>query len=155
MYACVVCAEAEVNDICGSELEILGQFGYIKTPHYPANYPDNVDCNVTVRTPHAEQRVELHIIDLTLEQEHTGCADWLEIFDGHRSKTMCGTRSRQVAFTSITNVVTVKFRSSSTEQRKGFWLMYKGRRRRGYRFTPEGVVQTIDSRRFVSKSARD
>ena len=115
-----------MHDICSDELEITGQSGYIKTPHYPNNYPRDRDCSVTIRAPHSSQNVRLYIIDLRLTQQRTGCSDWLQMRDGHRSKTLCGARSRVDGFVSLGNAVTVKFHSSSQQQNKGFWLMYTG-----------------------------
>ena len=53
-----------VVDIC-SRREITEQSGYIKSSHYPKNYPPTHQCNITIKA-HATQRIRLFAIDLDL-----------------------------------------------------------------------------------------
>ena len=54
----------EVIDIC-SQRQITTQSGYIKSSHYPNNYPATHQCNLTIKA-HSSQQIRLYAIDLDL-----------------------------------------------------------------------------------------
>ena len=51
-------------DIC-SQKKIIAQSGYIKSSHYPNNYPATHQCNLTIKA-HSSQQIRLYAIDLDL-----------------------------------------------------------------------------------------
>ena len=51
-------------DIC-SQRQITTQSGYIKSSHYPNNYPATHQCNLTIKA-HSSQQIRLYAIDLDL-----------------------------------------------------------------------------------------
>lgn len=121
---------SSVVDICNPNVKLLTdvQSGYIATPRYPNNYPNNKNCSVTVSTPYrGRQRLRVYIIDLMLEKNDTDCADWLHVFDGHRGATYCSTRARTEPLYQMDNKVDIVFHSNGRNRQKGFWLYYEGK----------------------------
>ena len=107
---------------------LVGQRGFLRTPGYPTTpYPNNADCQVIVEAPHAFQRIHLDAVEIELEKNETGCSDWLETFDGLRSMTLCGRRTRRRLGTSEHQSYRVRFRSNARVRLKGFWIYYEGR----------------------------
>jgi len=84
------------------------------------------DCTSALTAPHRGQRVRLYVVDLQLETAGTGCADWLHIFDGLKSTTLCGTRARRLLATSSRQQLQLRFHSNRQNRLKGFWLYYEG-----------------------------
>ena len=118
-------AVTDVVDVC-SHAVITTQEGYIRSPHYPHNYPNNLRCTLTIRLADRNQRLQLHIIDMNLQKNDTACADWLHTFDGYRSNTVCSSRVRHHLLTTLENHLVVEFQSDADVRQKGFWLYYKG-----------------------------
>ncbi len=117
-------------DICDASLSLLtAQSGYISTPRYPNNYPNDADCNLVIKTDFDDQRIRLYAIDVNLEPNGTGCADWLLVQDGYRSKTTCSPVARQLFLTSHSHSLEINFHSNQANRSKGFWLYYEGENR--------------------------
>ena len=100
--------------------------GYLSTPSYPQPYSNTADCTANLTAPHRGQRVRLYVVDLQLETAGAGCADWLHVFDGLKSVTLCGKRARRLLATSARQQLQVRFHSNQQRRLKGFWLYYEG-----------------------------
>lgn len=107
---------------------VIGQRGFVRTPGYPFNYPNDMDCNLTLVAPHDDQRLKLFVIDLSLEPNGTACSDWLQVFDGFKGNTLCGQRTRYWLRDSTQKTIHIRFYSDGVRQERGFWLYYEGRR---------------------------
>ena len=66
------------------------------------------------------------MVDLQLDTAGPGCADWLHVFDGLKSVTLCGRRARRLLATSARQQLQVRFHSNQQHRPKGFWLYYEG-----------------------------
>lgn len=86
-----------------------------------------MDCNLTLVAPHDDQRLKLFVIDLNLEPNGTACSDWLQVFDGFQSNTLCGQRTRYWLRNSTQRTMHIHFNSDGRRQEKGFWLYYEGK----------------------------
>ena len=102
------------------------QRGYLRSPFYPQPYPDTADCVVNLTAAGRGQRVRLYVVDLQLGTAGTGCAGWLNVFDGLKSITLCGSRARRLLATSARQQLQVRFHSNRQRRLKGFWLYYEG-----------------------------
>jgi len=100
--------------------------GYLRTPSYPYPYSDAADCTINLVAPYRGQRVRLYVIELRLDTAGAGCADWLHVFDGLKSITLCGRRARRLLATSARQRLQVRFHSDRQHRLKGFWLYYEG-----------------------------
>ena len=102
------------------------QRGYLRSPFYPEPYPDTADCVVNLTAAGRGQRVRLYVVDLQLGTAGTGCAGWINVFDGLKSITLCGSRARRLLATSARQQLQVRFHSNRQRRLKGFWLYYEG-----------------------------
>jgi len=100
--------------------------GYLHSPSYSHPYRDSADCAINVTAPHRRQRVRLYVVDLQLATDGAGCADWLQIFDGLKSVTLCGRRSRRLLATSARQQLQVRFHGNRQHRSRGLWLYYEG-----------------------------
>jgi len=100
--------------------------GYLRSPSYPQPYSGPADCSSNLAAPSRGQRVRLYIIDLQLATAGRGCADWLHVFDGLKSITLCGRRERSCLATSAKQQLQIRFHSNKQHRLKGFWLYYEG-----------------------------
>lgn len=115
----------EVQGGCGGP--VVAHSGEIHSPSYPNTYPHNVDCSWVISVD-PSHRVFLNFSDLDIEL-HTSCNfDYVAIHDGPTSSSplldrVCGnTLPRSV--TSTQNTVYVRFRSDSSQNRRGFSLRF-------------------------------
>ena len=117
------------TDICDTH-QLTEQSGYIMTPRYPTNYPDNRNCTLTIKLPYKHQKLRLYAIDLDLEaaSSEVGCHDLLYMYDGFRSYTTCGSDARKELMVTMGNQLQLTFESNSEKRKKGFWLYYEGNR---------------------------
>ena len=96
----------------------------MSSPSYPRKYPNNVNCEWSIKFP-KDHKIVLNFIEFDLEH-HANCTyDWLEVRDGPKSdspligRKLCGkTAPKQI--TSQGNHLFVKFRSDSSQVRAGF-----------------------------------
>ena len=96
----------------------------MSSPSYPSKYPDNVDCEWTIKFPKGE-KIVLNFMEFNLES-HANCTyDWLEVRDGGASNSpligrkLCGTKLPK-RITSKRNYLFAKFHSDSSSVRAGF-----------------------------------
>ncbi|KAK2162770.1 hypothetical protein LSH36_92g06017 [Paralvinella palmiformis] len=123
-YTCVPVDSS--TDICDRR-QLTAQSGYIMTPRYPTNYPDNRNCTLTINLPDKRQKLALYAIDLMLEANsgNAGCDDLLYMYDGFRSYTTCGPDARKQLMVTMGNRLQLTFESNSQNRQKGFWLYYE------------------------------
>lgn len=111
-------------DICRTNT-LTAQRGFISSPRFPSNYPDNLDCLTTIRVD-PSQNINLTIIDMDLEINGTyGCHDWLYAYNQYRSVTLCGRRTNEKLTTLQSNEISIRFQSDGQENKKGFWVYYE------------------------------
>ena len=117
--------------------------GYLRTPSYPQPYAGTTDCTTNLTAPYRGQRVSLYAVDLQLDTAGAGCADWLHIFDGLKSTTLCGRRARRLLATSARQQLQVHFHSNQQHRLKGFWLYYEGMDRVGV-----GAMKELEGKHY-------
>lgn len=114
----------KTTDVCTSTV-LESQSGYIATPRYPSNYPNNQDCLIQIRV-NPSQKINLTIMDMDLEINGTyGCHDWMYAFDQFLSVTLCGRRGNERLNSLQSNEISIKFQSDKMGTKKGFWLYYE------------------------------
>jgi len=143
-YTIIMCmTESAVMDICNfssggdrhhhhHQQQQQSVRGYLRTPSYPHPYSDTADCTVNLTAPDRGQRVRLYVVDFQLDTAGPDCADWLHVFDGLKSITLCGSRARRLLATSARQQLQVRFHSNQQHRPKGFWLYYEGMNRDKY-----------------------
>ncbi|XP_073985355.1 cubilin-like isoform X1 [Rhodnius prolixus] len=106
----------------------FGNVGSIKSPNYPDNYPDNLNCVWVITVPNGKM-IHLNVIEFDIEKFSMKCEDdFLEIRNGgYESSPLinryCGTTiDREI--TSMTNQMYIKFISDSSYTSKGFFLTW-------------------------------
>ncbi|XP_064628753.1 uncharacterized protein LOC135488191 isoform X2 [Lineus longissimus] len=123
-YECI--KASETVDICAVS-EVTSQYGYITTPHYPRNYPNNKSCTITIRG-RPTQTFTIDVLDFYLPvPSQTGCGDKLRLSSSTRELTLCGNRWNDRIFTTYQKNTSVKleFTSDETSPMKGFWIYYE------------------------------
>ena len=101
------------------------QNGFLRTPNYPGVYPNNMNCTYTLEAPYDGQQIRVFTVDAALETNGTGCADWVQYFDGFKGGTMCSSRSRTTLETTQHRSFHIHFVSNAEHRRKGLWLYYE------------------------------
>ncbi|KAG7527098.1 cubilin [Solea senegalensis] len=111
----------EVAGGCGGP--VTAPSGEIHSPLYPNSYPNNVDCSwvISVESHH---RVFLSFTDLDIESQSTCSWDYVAIYDGPTTSSpllarVCG-NSLPFSVTSTQNIISVRFRSDSSQNHRGF-----------------------------------
>ncbi|XP_070608648.1 scavenger receptor cysteine-rich domain-containing protein DMBT1-like [Erythrolamprus reginae] len=102
------------------------QSGSFKTPYYPLDYPNNVDCVWEIQVKNNYQ-IRLNLQDFVLEQCGSCTCDYVEIYDGplhtaSRLGKVC--YGSYHSFISSSNMMTVKFRTDGSVTRRGFYANY-------------------------------
>ncbi|XP_063063043.1 cubilin [Engraulis encrasicolus] len=102
--------------------------GYIMSPNYPSNYPQNIDCIWVISVPNGEA-VQLDFEgDFNIEP-HTDCRyDYLEVRDGSSSDSdlmarLCGSM-RPSTQHSTGPVMYLRFRTDTSQTHVGFKAKY-------------------------------
>ncbi|CAH1255409.1 CSMD3 [Branchiostoma lanceolatum] len=100
--------------------------GFIISPYYPGNYPNNINCSWTITAPSA---IQLDFVD-TFDIEHgpTCQYDYVRVFEGQVSVssvlgTFCGTTPPMTVRT-VSNVMSVQFQTDYSRQYTGFRAKY-------------------------------
>ncbi|KAG9276492.1 cubilin [Astyanax mexicanus] len=114
---------------CGGTIELKDGDppGYITSPDYPSNYPQNIDCVWIIMVPNGES-VQLDFEDFYIEP-NTQCAyDYLEIRDGVNSDTdliakLCGNTKPSTQH-STASAMYLRFRTDQSVTHKGFKAKY-------------------------------
>ena len=105
--------------------------GHITTTGFPnTSYAPHSNCTWIIELPEQYKSIELKVDGMSIEQSPNCTKDRLTIFNGKDGNSLsmasyCGS-DIPVAMQSSTRVVTVKFLSDDTVNRKGFSLQYKG-----------------------------
>ena len=95
-----------------------------RSPGYPSNYPNNLDCTWIISTT-SGSRVEITFSSFSTERIH----DYLEIRDGRSSysrllASYSGSRST-FSFTSSGTTLRISFKSDGSVTRGGFSARYR------------------------------
>ena len=107
--------------------------GYIQSPNFPRNYPNNANCSYLISSSDPPTRIILTTEQFNLESQSTCHYDSLKIYDGWSSSSpqlgpshgYCGTNSTP-PFMSTGNALFITFTSDGSETRSGFKMEYKG-----------------------------
>ncbi|XP_067020155.1 dorsal-ventral patterning protein tolloid-like isoform X2 [Acropora muricata] len=100
------------------------QNNILRSPEYPSNYPNNINCVFQVFIPKNEELV-VSFNDFSLEN-HTHCAcDYLRITDGYSNTigTYCGNQTGKSARV-VGTVAVLIFHTDGSVQRSGFELSF-------------------------------
>uniref|UniRef100_A0A4W4F6Q8 Cubilin n=1 Tax=Electrophorus electricus TaxID=8005 RepID=A0A4W4F6Q8_ELEEL len=117
------------SSACGGTIELNDGDppGYITSPNYPSNYPQNIDCVWIILVPSGES-VQLDFEDFFIEP-NTGCYyDYLEVRDGASSNAdlvakLCGDM-RPSTQHSRGSAMYLRFRTDHSITHKGFKAKY-------------------------------
>ncbi|KAL8565421.1 hypothetical protein ACOMHN_029114 [Nucella lapillus] len=110
---------------CG---EYMGQFyGIIRSPNYPGQYPNNVNCVWTIK-PEKRRRILIIIPDIHLSDEDD-CGDVLVM---RKSKSpysrttyeTCVSRNTPIAFTARSKKLWIQFKSDGNKTAGGFSIPF-------------------------------
>ncbi|XP_066579431.1 cubilin [Amia ocellicauda] len=115
---------------CGGSIELSDSDppGYITSPNYPSNYPQNVDCIWVITVPNGEA-VQLDFEDEFYIEPSTSCLyDYLELRDGATSNDnlidkLCGNQLPSTKH-STGSVMYLRFRTDHSITHKGFKAKY-------------------------------
>nr|XP_038037174.1 deleted in malignant brain tumors 1 protein [Anas platyrhynchos] len=108
--------------LCGGLLSRSS--GTIQSPLYPSNYPDNANCLWEIQVMN-NFRIALTFRTIQLQG---GCQnDYIEIYDGPPNTSPLLQRicsGYNVAYTSSSNLMTIRFHSDSRYSNRGFYAEY-------------------------------
>uniref|UniRef100_A0A8C1I6Q0 Cubilin (intrinsic factor-cobalamin receptor) n=1 Tax=Cyprinus carpio TaxID=7962 RepID=A0A8C1I6Q0_CYPCA len=118
------------SSACGGLIELNDGDppGYITSPNYPSNYPQNIDCVWIITVPNGEA-VQLDFEDDFYIEAHTGCMyDYIEIRDGPTSDAalmgrLCGNTRPSTQHSSGTTMY-IRFRTDGSITHIGFKAKY-------------------------------
>ncbi|KAM9333329.1 LOW QUALITY PROTEIN: cubilin [Pholidichthys leucotaenia] len=102
--------------------------GYITSPDYPQNYPQNIDCTWVITVPNGEA-VQIDFVEEFYIGHTTSCTfDYLELRDGSTSSSdlisrLCGS-TRPSTQHSTGSSMLLRFRTDSSITHKGFKAKY-------------------------------
>ncbi|XP_066271848.1 P-selectin-like [Branchiostoma lanceolatum] len=106
--------------------------GYIMSPNYPNNYPNDIDCSwIITSTAHAPSAIQLDFVetfDIEYYAGHSCQYDYVRVSEGQINSSsvlgaFCGATLPQTVRT-VGNVMTVQFRTDRTVPRRGFKARY-------------------------------
>ncbi|XP_061386037.1 cubilin homolog [Musca vetustissima] len=101
--------------------------GTLRSPNWPANYTEDLDCTWVINTPPGTQ-MELAVVVFDVEASQNCSSDWLEIRNGGSNQSsllgiFCGNYSQiPHAIPSFTNQMYLHFHSNSFDNRRGFQI---------------------------------
>uniref|UniRef100_H2YKV4 CUB domain-containing protein n=1 Tax=Ciona savignyi TaxID=51511 RepID=H2YKV4_CIOSA len=115
---------------CGSRLVLSDEFpmNTFTSPNYPNAYPMSIDCYWILTAP-TNEAIQLDFKDFAIES-HSQCEkDYVLVMEGHTGDgeilgKFCGTDQPSTTKSSG-NEMTVRFRSDSSTQNRGFEAIYK------------------------------
>ncbi|XP_076146859.1 cubilin [Alosa pseudoharengus] len=118
------------SQACGGHIPLgdSDPSGYITSPNYPSNYPQNIDCIWVISVPNGEA-VQLDFEDDFYIEPNTDCRyDYLEVRDGPSSDSgfiarLCG-NTRPSTQHSTGAAMYVRFRTDTSITHKGFKVKY-------------------------------
>ncbi|XP_056155801.1 cubilin [Lampris incognitus] len=114
---------------CGGFIELNDNDppGYITSPNYPQNYPQNIDCIWVITVPNGEA-VQIDFEDFYIEPTTSCQYDYLELRDGATSNSdaiarLCGS-TRPSTQHSTGSSMFLRFRTDTSVTHKGFKAKY-------------------------------
>ncbi|KAJ8389047.1 hypothetical protein AAFF_G00124440 [Aldrovandia affinis] len=118
------------SQACGGTVQLSDSDppGYITSPNYPNNYPQNIDCIWVITVPNGES-VQLDFEDEFYVEPTTSCQyDYVELRDGASSEDdviakLCGTQRPSTQHSSGP-VLRLRFRTDGSVTHKGFKVKY-------------------------------
>uniref|UniRef100_A0A665V841 Cubilin n=1 Tax=Echeneis naucrates TaxID=173247 RepID=A0A665V841_ECHNA len=118
------------SQACGGFIELNHDDppGYITSPNYPQNYPQNIDCIWVISVPNGEA-VQIDFEGEFYIEPNTGCAyDYLEIRDGSSLNDdlisrLCGNTHPSTQL-STGSTMLLRFRTDTSVTHKGFKAKY-------------------------------
>ncbi|KAK7095761.1 hypothetical protein V1264_005127 [Littorina saxatilis] len=122
-----------ISDNCDPEVSsaqpynnVSGNSGYITSPNYPEDYPNDFDYEVTVTLDQAgPQTVELTLDDFDVEENDDCLFDYV-IINGDESNKLCGVKNGQKISVDVPgDTFTVTLHTDNAEERRGFNISYK------------------------------
>jgi cubilin len=126
-------ALAEGRPACPDTIFSETTYGFINSPHYPSNYPDDIDCYYKITVPE-NNTVSLVLYSMNL---YEGCCDYLALYNGdnthrqnlikklHGKGNLAGAGPLAITYTTKnTNVMTVHFRADMQDNDRGFYARY-------------------------------
>ena len=114
--------QTEITDICSSGT-FMATEGFIRSPNYPANYPNNRNCNCNLTTTE-ESTLSVTILDMSTNDKGSCRSDKVVI----AGTTFCGSANRiGQEVSSGSNHLGLKFQSNKKGTASGFWVQYKGK----------------------------
>ncbi|KAM8967664.1 cubilin [Pelodytes ibericus] len=120
--------------------------GYITSPGYPDNYPQNADCVWTIIVPNGEA-VQLDFQDqFDITQSESCVSSYLELRDGADFNArllakLCG-NTLPIAYKSLGTVMYLRFRTDASPTRKGFSAVYSIATCGGTHYGESGIIQS-------------
>ncbi|XP_032366699.1 cubilin [Etheostoma spectabile] len=118
------------SQACGGFIELNDDDppGYITSPNYPQNYPQNIDCIWVITVPNGEA-VQINFEDDFYIEPTVSCSfDYLELRDGSTSNSgfiarLCG-NTRPSTQHSTGSSMLLRFRTDASITHKGFKATY-------------------------------
>ncbi|EDV28197.1 uncharacterized protein TRIADDRAFT_53561 [Trichoplax adhaerens] len=107
---------------------VTGALGIIRSPNYPSNYPNNLDCVWNVNEPNGT--VSLIFTTFRLEANSGACVtDIVQVFDGPSTSspslgTFCSSNIPKTLI-STGSQLTLRFKTDSAGNNTGFQVYYK------------------------------
>uniref|UniRef100_A0A8C5PBH1 Cubilin n=1 Tax=Leptobrachium leishanense TaxID=445787 RepID=A0A8C5PBH1_9ANUR len=111
--------------IANCSREYNQSFGYLKSPGWPENYPNNVQCTIILRAP---QNHSISLFFNSFSLESILCYDFLEVRNGTESDSpligkYCGTNLPNPIF-SRSNVLQLVFKSDIITSHRGYEITW-------------------------------
>eukprot|EP00794_Sanderia_malayensis_P017800 gene17800-19576_t len=95
--------------------------GVVTSPGYPAQYPNDADCNTKITVPIGKV-IQLTFNEFDVEEEDDCSYDYLMIVDGSDRKRLCGYSAS--TYISKSNVLNLVFQSDSSVNGNGFKVSF-------------------------------
>ncbi|XP_072031411.1 uncharacterized protein [Amphiura filiformis] len=105
---------------------ITAQRGTIKSPNYPENYGDNLDCIWTFEA-NTGKRIRLRFNQFDIEDDDVCQYDKITLQLGNEQipMTLCGSEKPPGSYISLSNRAVLRFTSDGRTGRKGFTVGYR------------------------------
>ncbi|CAI9532967.1 unnamed protein product, partial [Staurois parvus] len=102
-------------------------FGYLKSPGWPENYPNRIECTTILRAPDSHS-ISLFFSAFHLEPSFFSCHDYLEVRNGSSSDspllgTYCGNSLPNPIFPK-NNVLRLLFKSDISTSHQGYEITW-------------------------------
>ncbi|XP_053323004.1 cubilin [Spea bombifrons] len=133
---------------CGGTIYVTDSntTGYVTSPNYPNNYPQNADCTWTIIVPNGEA-VQLNFLDrFHIESSDSCSSNYLELRDGADSSArllakLCGS-DLPVTYKSLGTTMYLRFRTDGSPARTGFNAMYSIATCGGTHYGQTSIIQS-------------